>query len=120
MEWILYTSTVRFSEDFQQHVVYFWLSHLCWFTVLTWTSIFLDNKSITELTDTLKNKSLVSVSYLYWFHITTVRNFMILKELRVFNDQHRPTQMGDTIHMGAVSEQLHKEQTSLAFSMLLI
>lgn len=60
------------------------------------------------------------MTYLYLFHITTIRNFMILKELIVFNDQHYPTQMGDTIHMGDLLEQLHKEQTLLAFSMLLI
>lgn len=30
----------------------------------------------------IKNKSLVSLFYLYWFHITTIRNFVILKELK--------------------------------------
>ena len=34
-------------------------------------NIVIDNKSITELIDTLENKSLVSMYDIYWFHITT-------------------------------------------------
>lgn len=79
-------------------------------------NIVIDNKSITELIDTLENKSLVSMSYIYWFHITTIRNFMILKEPRVFNDQHCSSHMGDTIHTGDMSEQPQKEQALFAFS----
>lgn len=89
--WILHRAFVSYVfTDFLQWVVHFWPSHLCWSTILMWNSTFFESE-LDHKTHRHLKKSLVHMSYLYWLHTATNTNFMILKELRVYNGQHRPS-----------------------------